>query len=89
MCGLALVSSAHLARSYHHLFPVPLFAEVTESDLEMDLDDGTAENCSGCGRNLSGQLRLRCPNCHQTYCITCDVFIHEELHNCPGCEEAQ
>lgn len=25
LCGLTLVSSPHLARSYHHLFPVPLF----------------------------------------------------------------
>jgi len=27
VCGLTLVSSPHLARSYHHLFPVPPFAE--------------------------------------------------------------
>lgn len=29
ICGLTLVSSPHLARSYHHLFPVSLFKEVT------------------------------------------------------------
>lgn len=28
MCALTLVSSPHLARSYHHLFPVPPFTEV-------------------------------------------------------------
>ena len=28
-CGLTLVSSPHLARSYHHLFPVAPFDEVT------------------------------------------------------------
>jgi transcription initiation factor TFIIH subunit 2 len=28
VCGLTLVSSPHLARSYHHLFPVPPFEEV-------------------------------------------------------------
>ena len=27
VCGLTLVSSPHLARSYHHLFPVPAFQE--------------------------------------------------------------
>ena len=33
MCGLTLVSSPHLARSYHHLFPVPPFAEVGPDEL--------------------------------------------------------
>jgi transcription initiation factor TFIIH subunit 2 len=28
VCGLTLVSSSHLARSYHHLFPLPLFQAV-------------------------------------------------------------
>ncbi len=29
-CGLTLISSPHLARSYHHLFPVPPFDEDSE-----------------------------------------------------------
>ena len=33
VCGLTLVSSPHLARSYHHLFPVPAFAEVGAAEL--------------------------------------------------------
>ena len=28
-CGLTLVSAPHLARSYHHLFPLPAFDEVS------------------------------------------------------------
>ena len=34
LTGLTLASAAHLARSYHHLFPVELFKElqVSESD---------------------------------------------------------
>ena len=31
VCGLSLVLSPHLARSYHHLFPVLPFAEVKPS----------------------------------------------------------
>lgn len=27
VCGLTLISSTHLARSYHHLFPISLFEE--------------------------------------------------------------
>ncbi|XP_063901057.1 general transcription factor IIH subunit 2-like protein [Zophobas morio] len=30
ICGLTLVSSSHLARSYHHLFPVPPFEDYKE-----------------------------------------------------------
>ena len=33
VCGLTLVSSPHLARSYHHLFPVRSFQEVSPSEL--------------------------------------------------------
>ena len=34
VCGLSLVSSPHLARSYHHLFPVKPFVEVPAAELE-------------------------------------------------------
>jgi transcription initiation factor TFIIH subunit 2 len=34
VCGLTLVSSPHLARSYHHLFPVKAFSEVLPAQLE-------------------------------------------------------
>lgn len=33
MCSLTLVSSPHLARSYHHLFPVRGFDEVPPSEV--------------------------------------------------------
>ena len=29
---------------------------------------------------------LKCPMCDQVFCYECDVYIHESLHNCPGCE---
>uniref|UniRef100_A0A7S2ZVD5 VWFA domain-containing protein n=1 Tax=Rhodosorus marinus TaxID=101924 RepID=A0A7S2ZVD5_9RHOD len=32
LCGLTLITSPHLARSYHHLFPIPAFKEVTATD---------------------------------------------------------
>jgi transcription factor Ssl1 len=34
ICGLTLVSSPHLARSFHHLFPVHAFAEVPPAEVE-------------------------------------------------------
>lgn len=91
-CDLMLILSTHLARSYHHLMPLKTFKEV-------DIGDGTfpTSNCFSCQRrfptlknNKTGKLltssRYRCGDCSQDYCIDCDVFIHEVLHNCPGCE---
>lgn len=50
--------------------------------------------CHGCSVDLSavGQdalepgVVLQCPACKQYFCFDCDVYIHESLHNCPGCE---
>ena len=78
VCGLRLVSSSHLARSYHHLFPVEPFIE--------DTKDSLAVKCAACNASFSSSTRkFSCPNCKKHYCEDCDTFIHESLHNCPGC----
>ncbi|KAL7561656.1 hypothetical protein ACA910_018546 [Epithemia clementina (nom. ined.)] len=149
VCGLKLVLAPHLARSFHHLFPVPPFAEVVAlqdhgsgddndnpdkrsksalissassavtsssqvlmskiltSDLIIDskLDDTC---CFACTRPLVNitdvastnnnnnnapslsppkveWLRFACPECDNVFCFDCDAFLHERLHNCPGC----
>jgi hypothetical protein len=182
VCGLTLVSSPHLARSYHHLFPVDPYEEVSEQQLEQLAAGGGPEDprsssgggnsipngnhaagqagahaaaatgagsggdsrrltppwqedavstaaagegtsggeggtaaaaaggegacgiskllCYGClkvvyhsessledGDGLpAASLVLRCTTCRQLFCFDCDVFVHETLHNCPGCE---
>jgi len=30
-------------------------------------------------------LRFQCPDCHNVFCADCDSYLHEILHNCPGC----
>ncbi|KFM22709.1 General transcription factor IIH subunit 2 [Auxenochlorella protothecoides] len=46
-----------------------------------------AKRCAGCGHDFaSGDLTFQCPECRQTYCLDCDAYIHEVLHNCPTCE---
>ena len=30
-------------------------------------------------------LRFQCPECRNVFCPDCDAFLHETLHNCPGC----
>jgi transcription initiation factor TFIIH subunit 2 len=67
VCGIVLLSSAHLARSYHHLFPVKEFVD-------------------GSGMCFCGsQGERKCPDCGIVACVDCDVYIHDVLHNCPGC----
>lgn len=50
VCGITLVAAPHLARAYHHLFPLPTFAPVLE-EAGADSAKGQA-NCTGCGLYL-------------------------------------
>lgn len=103
-CGLTLILSTHLARSYHHLFPLVNWSEVPWEQAEK------STQCYACGRafppipsrkefdrggvagedgqrlssNSSG--RFECEACGFHFCIDCDVFAHEIVHNCPGCQ---
>ncbi|KAI7833941.1 Ssl1-like-domain-containing protein [Kickxella alabastrina] len=76
VCGLALVSAPHLARSYRHLFPEENFREAGKRAA------GAVVVCFGCGAKDAG---FECVGCRQAFCLECDVFVHETLHNCPGC----
>ncbi|KAJ9178157.1 hypothetical protein P3X46_010066 [Hevea brasiliensis] len=89
ICGLTLVSSPHLARSYHHLFPIVPFDEV--SPRQNVLHHRPPKTCFGCQQSLLNpgnkpSLCVACPKCKQYFCIDCDIYIHESLHNCPGCD---
>ncbi|KAI0790821.1 TFIIH basal transcription factor complex subunit SSL1 [Abortiporus biennis] len=101
ICGLMIVSSPHLARSYHHLFPVKPYQAV--STLEGSVNPSA--NCHGCGtpfkdapvatgsgsgganhtEGMSPYGRYRCPDCSNDFCTECDVFVHDVVHSCPGC----
>lgn len=102
ICNLTLISSPHLARSYHHLFPLDNFIELPKSKVRQ-------KSCSGCNclfppidtldtKNHSpnhnttkstntneGSDHYQCPKCLGEFCFDCDIFIHDSLHNCPGC----
>lgn len=101
-CEMRLVQSTHLARSYHHLFPLPNWTEVSW----VAARERRSRACFGCLRDFvivpseealrSGGVsrgvagasesgRYACPQCAEHFCIQCDVFAHETLHNCAGC----
>ena len=46
VCGLTIVMSTHLARSYHHLFPVPNYAAVSWGSLGKA--HSVPPSCAGC-----------------------------------------
>ncbi|QIX02289.1 hypothetical protein AMS68_007806 [Peltaster fructicola] len=105
-CDLTLILSTHLARSYHHLFPLQNWREVSWSRARQV---GSID-CYGCltpfpavpiGREetddddrlrrkhvqgASESSRYECETCLKHFCIDCDVFCHEVVHNCPGCQ---
>ncbi|KAL4870168.1 hypothetical protein BDV12DRAFT_62347 [Aspergillus spectabilis] len=98
-CGLTLILSTHLARSYHHLFPLMNWAEVPWQRASR------STTCFACGvsfppvppkeqwqitenlaKGMSVSSRYECMVCKNHYCIDCDLFAHEVVHNCPGCQ---
>ncbi|XWX01899.1 hypothetical protein V2A60_009928 [Cordyceps javanica] len=115
-CALTLILSTHLARSYHHLFPlrnwvaVPWGPEAARSaacfacqcpfpapasasgGANGDASDGAAgakEDEGGnrlAAKGVSESGRYACEVCRNHFCIDCDVYAHEIIHNCPGCQ---
>ncbi|KAI2641964.1 Ssl1-like-domain-containing protein [Xylaria nigripes] len=103
-CGLTLILSTHLARSYHHLFPLRNWLEVPWAEANR------SKSCYSCltpfpeppgrsgkanektdrpttvAKGLSESGRYACEVCRNHFCIDCDLFAHEVLHNCPGCQ---
>ena len=121
VCGLKLVLSPHLARSFHHLFPVAPFSELPKSSEQPTLASAPVvassslvsskaldsklrlpaahepTTCFACLRLIGvpssenpddegeEMLRYQCPECTNVFCVNCDSFLHDALHNCPGC----
>ncbi|MCJ1477333.1 hypothetical protein MMC13_006004 [Lambiella insularis] len=129
-CGLTLILSTHLARSYHHLFPLRNWKEVSWARAAKQR---AQVGCFGCGTGFPGipkgkgaviprgraelnrerekirgfevlgmeapsvaatagvseSGRYECPTCRSFFCIDCDVFAHEVVHNCPGCQSRE
>ncbi|KAG9327150.1 hypothetical protein KVV02_000866 [Mortierella alpina] len=92
ICALTLVSSPLLARSYHHLFPVENYIEVPWKDAAATTACFSCQKMFLSPHKISLQLqattdagRYQCKLCEKTFCADCDLFIHDVLHNCPGC----
>ncbi|WVQ66673.1 uncharacterized protein L199_004860 [Kwoniella botswanensis] len=101
VCGLMVVSSPHLARSFWFLFPVANYGVLAVEDL---MDSGNGYTCFGCDvefpdvatieegvaqveDGVSPTGRYRCAKCKKDFCADCDLYIHDTLHTCPGCSQ--
>lgn len=52
-------------------------------------DSGSCGSCQkGFKKRENGKsdVCFRCPKCVMYFCPACDDYIHDSLHNCPGCE---
>lgn len=109
-CGLTLILSTHLARSYHHLFPLRGWVEVSWADAARsatcfacqspfpELPRARPPGATGAtaaprttppgAKGVSESARYACTVCGNHFCIDCDVFAHEVVHNCPGCQSS-
>ncbi|XP_077288469.1 general transcription factor IIH subunit 2 Ssl1 [Arctopsyche grandis] len=78
-CDLTLASAPHLARSYHHLFPVDPYKEMPYQR--------QTNYCYSCVKEFedSEKFVYLCGSCNRFFCMDCDLFVHESLHVCPGC----
>lgn len=67
LCGMTLVSSPHLARSYHHLFPVPKYVPLDSVNVtDIDLKSRIPENGNILQNrldNLKHKVFIRCTGC--------------------------
>uniref|UniRef100_A0A671P953 General transcription factor IIH, polypeptide 2 n=2 Tax=Sinocyclocheilus anshuiensis TaxID=1608454 RepID=A0A671P953_9TELE len=79
VCGLTLVSAPHLARSFHHLFPLEAFQETPLESYEGE------RFCEACQGELKDKSVFTCLACKKVFCVECDLFIHDTLHCCPSC----
>lgn len=77
ICNLTLVSAPHLARSYHHLFPLPTYNEKNETGIG---------SCFSCAVSIKSDHPVHvCAQCNNGFCIDCNLYIRDTLHCCPGC----
>ena len=108
-CDLTLILSTHLARSYHHLFPLRNWVEVSWARArqkgstqcygclssfppvpvsESQMEDQQVNTRRKQAEGASESSRYECETCQNHFCIDCDVFCHEVVHNCPGCQSS-
>lgn len=58
--------------------PVPASSSDKKKNRKGNMSSNAAEETESI-------LRFQCPECKNVFCPDCDAYLHETLHNCPGC----
>ena len=101
LCGTVRLTHCCLcAMLYVHIFAVSKGVALTTCHWPSLLQEQSLSEklpgvrCYGCLSDLSTSDKedqergvvLQCSDCKQHFCFDCDLYVHESLHNCPGCE---
>lgn len=80
-CNLQLITSPHLARNHHNLFPMEKFNELyvkgetqTKNAKQVPLK-GVCSSCNLPNLTISKNLKTGL-----NYCLDCEIFMREKLH---------
>ncbi|ETB61389.1 hypothetical protein, variant [Plasmodium yoelii 17X] len=77
ICGIHLISMHDLSHITNNLQASPLFVEIKN-------EQNYYTHCSSCNQQLYDKVS-QCTKCKNIFCLECDVFIHEDLNQCPFC----
>ncbi|CAD5223449.1 unnamed protein product [Bursaphelenchus okinawaensis] len=72
VCGVLLITSPQLARTFQHLLQL--------DDFKQDSEAGSCYACHG-----MAEKRFSCPKCDEKFCEDCNELIHRSLQICPSC----
>ncbi|SBT47410.1 transcription factor [Plasmodium ovale wallikeri] len=77
VCGIHLISMHDLSHITNNLQGSPLFVEIKN-------EKNDYSHCSSCNQRLYDKVS-QCTKCKNIFCLGCDIFIHEDLNQCPFC----
>lgn len=78
ICGIYLISMQDLSHVSNTLQESPIFEQI-------DIKEETKLLvCSSCNEEITKKAS-QCVKCKNFFCFECDVYIHEDLNQCPFC----
>ncbi|VEL06578.1 unnamed protein product [Protopolystoma xenopodis] len=75
VCGLTLVAAPHLARAYHHLFPLPPFIEEPATAQLTGADKTTDQSSKAIDEHRVGMSEVEDTSPAQLKCTGCNCLL--------------
>ncbi|EUD68835.1 transcription initiation factor TFIIH subunit 2 [Plasmodium inui San Antonio 1] len=77
VCGMHLISMHDLSHISNNLQGSSLFLEIKN-------EENGPTVCVSCNKRLYDKVS-QCSKCKNIFCLGCDLYIHEDLNQCPFC----